>query len=350
MTKNTNTALVPQPASPVDDRLQRLLEITINGLDSPHTRRAYKRDIEDFLEWWQEAAGGEPLNKATLDRYRAFQHKHGRSESAINRNLSAVRRFIDDAAENNLIDAREAESAKRVKNFKLRGQRQGQWLNLEQLAQLIGAPSAHTLRGHRDCMVLALLGGAGLRRNEMSVITCEHIQQREGRWVIIDLKGKGKKKRTIPIAGWVHALVTTWQHASGLSKGRLFRRVGCPSKRGRHHQSRGQALQARLGRCAEDEELVLGPYPTDNAAEQEIYRIVKRYADQIQVELAPHDLRRTYAKLSRAAGAQLEQIQLTLGHESLSTTERYLGSELDFKQSPSDLIDIVPFTHQVGPA
>ena len=61
---------------------------------------------------------------------------------------------------------------------------------------------------------------------------------------------------------------------------------------------------------------------------------------QIQVELAPHDLRRTYANLSRKAGAQLEQIQLTLGHESLSTTERYLGSELDFGQSPSDLIDI----------
>jgi len=340
MTTIPNTALVPLATQPVDDRLQKLLEITINGLDSPHTRRAYKRDIEDFLEWWQEAAGGRPLNKATLDAYRALQQKHGRSESAINRNLSAVRRFIDDAAENNLIDARDAESAKRVKNFKQRGQRQGHWLSLEQLTQLLGAPVTDTLRGSRDRMALALLGGAGLRRNEMSAITFKHIQQREGRWVIVDLQGKGKKKRTIPIAGWVYDAITHWQRASGLKQGRLFRRVGCPSKRGGHNQPRGQALQARLGRCAEDEELVLGPYPTDNAAEQEIYRIVKRYADQIQVELAPHDLRRTYAKLSRKAGAQLEQIQLTLGHESLSTTERYLGSELDFKQSPSDLIDI----------
>ena len=341
MTTTTNTALVPQPTGPVvDDRLQKLLEITINGLDSPHTRRAYKRDIEDFLNWWQDAAHGKPLNKATLDAYRALQQKHGRSESAINRNLSAVRRFIDDAAQNNLIDARDAESAKRVKNFKQRGQRQGHWLSLAELTQLLGTPNTGTLRGCRDRMALALLGGAGLRRNEMSAITFEHIHQREGRWVIMDLKGKGKKKRTIPIAGWVHESIAQWQRQSGLNKGRLFRRVGCPSKRGGPNKSQGQILRARLAKCGEDEELVLGPYPTDNAAEQENYRIVKRYAGQIQVELAPHDLRRTYAKLSRKAGAQLEQIQLTLGHESLSTTERYLGSELDFGQSPSDLIDI----------
>ena len=323
---------------PGDDRFQKLLEITVNGLDSPHTKRAYKRDIEDFLEWWQDTANGRSLNKAALDAYRALQQKHGRGEAAINRNLSAVRRFISDAANNNLIDARDAESAKRVKNFKQRGQRQGHWLSLAELSQLIRAPSQQTLRGCRDRMALALLGGAGLRRNEMSVIEFEHIQQREGRWVIVDLQGKGKKKRTIPIAGWVHELIAAWQAASGLSKGRIFRRVGCSTKR--KTQSKPADLRARLSTCPEDEEIILGPYPSENAAEQEIYRIVKRYAGQIQVELAPHDLRRTYAKLSRKAGAPLEQIQLTLGHESLSTTERYLGSDLDFKQSPSDLIEV----------
>ena len=115
--------------------------------------------------------------------------------------------------------------------------------------------------------------------------------------------------------------------------------MGCPSKR--KTPGKAETARARLNTCPEDEEIVLTPYPTDNAAEQEIYRIVKRYAEQVQVALAPHDLRRTYAKLSRKAGAPLEQIQLTLGHESLSTTERYLGSDLDFKHSPSDLIEVV---------
>lgn len=317
--------------------LRKLLELTINGLDSPHTRRAYKRDIEDFLEWWFDVAHFRQLNKAGVEAYRAFQRKHGRSESAINRNLSAVRRFINDAAENNLIDPRDAESAKRVKGFKLRGQRQGQWLTLEDLTRLVSAPSRDTVRGRRDRMALALLGGAGLRRSEMVTLAAEHIQQREGRWIISDLQGKGNKTRTIPIATWLYKILADWQNISRLDKGRLFQRVGCPTKK-----ARGLATIDRLEACEESEEIVLGSYPTENAGEQEIYRIVKRYAGQIGLELAPHDLRRTYAKLSRKAGAPLEQIQITLGHASLNTTERYLGAELDLETSPSDLIVVKP--------
>ncbi len=68
-------------------------------------------------------------------------------------------------------------------------------------------------------------------------------------------------------------------------------------------------------------------------------RCVKKYGAEIgRPEIAPHDLRRTYAKLARGAGAQLEQIQITLGHESLDTTRRYLGSELDYQNAPSDAI------------
>ena len=55
---------------------------------------------------------------------------------------------------------------------------------------------------------------------------------------------------------------------------------------------------------------------------------MREYAAQIGIgELAPHDLRRTAAKLCRSKGGELEQIQFLLGHESILTTERYLGSE-----------------------
>jgi integrase len=55
-------------------------------------------------------------------------------------------------------------------------------------------------------------------------------------------------------------------------------------------------------------------------------------------ELAPHDLRRTAAKLCRAKGGELEQIQFLLGHESILTTERYLGSEQDLKNAVNDAL------------
>jgi integrase len=60
------------------------------------------------------------------------------------------------------------------------------------------------------------------------------------------------------------------------------------------------------------------------------------YPDFGVPNLAPHDLRRTCAKLCRAAGGDLEQIQLLLGHASIATTERYLGSRLDLTNAVND--------------
>jgi integrase len=68
-----------------------------------------------------------------------------------------------------------------------------------------------------------------------------------------------------------------------------------------------------------------------------IWSIVQTYAAKVGVpNLAPHDLRRTCAKLCRAAGGDLEQIQLLLGHASIQTTERYLGSRLELVDAVND--------------
>jgi integrase/recombinase XerD len=67
---------------------------------------------------------------------------------------------------------------------------------------------------------------------------------------------------------------------------------------------------------------------------------IKRYGKKCGLMIAPHDLRRTYAKLSYKNGAKLQQIQLNLGHASLTTTQKYLGTELDYSDSPGDYINI----------
>jgi len=60
--------------------------------------------------------------------------------------------------------------------------------------------------------------------------------------------------------------------------------------------------------------------------EKLVWHVVKEFAKEIGVtKLAPRDLRRTCARLRRAAGGELEQIQFLLGHISVQTTERYLG-------------------------
>jgi site-specific recombinase XerD len=73
------------------------------------------------------------------------------------------------------------------------------------------------------------------------------------------------------------------------------------------------------------------------ADEKAIWQVVVDYARATSLgKLAPHDLRRTCAKLCRKAGGDLEQIQLLLGHASIQTIERYLGTEQDLSVAVND--------------
>ena len=148
----------------------------------------------------------------------------------------------------------------------------------------------------RDSAVLSVLLGAGLRRSEAASLTFEHLQQREERWVIADLVGKHGRVRTVPIPDWVDAAIRRWADAVGLSTGRVFRAL---DKRGR---VRSQGLSA-----------------------QSVFTILKTHAATTGVSVTPHDMRRTYAQLAHKGHAPLEQIQISLGHASIVTTELYLS-------------------------
>jgi integrase len=74
-----------------------------------------------------------------------------------------------------------------------------------------------------------------------------------------------------------------------------------------------------------------------------VWHIVKESAKRIGVaKLAPHDLRRTCARLCHASGGGLEQIQFLLGHVSVQTTERYLVCKQRIRSAVNDRIGIEP--------
>ena len=76
-------------------------------------------------------------------------------------------------------------------------------------------------------------------------------------------------------------------------------------------------------------------------SEKVVWQLLQPYATAAGVPgIAPHDCRRTCAKLCRAAGGELEQIQLLLGHASVQTTERYLGTKQDLVHAPNDGIKL----------
>ena len=83
------------------------------------------------------------------------------------------------------------------------------------------------------------------------------------------------------------------------------------------------------------------PHHGRRPGEKVVWQLIKPYAEAAGVPgIAPHDLRRTCAKLCRAGGGELEQIQLLLGHASVQTTERYLGTKQDLVHAPNDAIKL----------
>ena len=222
-------------------------------------------------------------------------------------------------ADNGLLAPKLAATIERVAGVKQHGVRAGNWLSREQASELLNAPDAATLKGMRDRAMLALLLGCGLRRAELLALTVESIEQREGRWVIPDLLGKGNRRRTVPVPAAVKHRVDAWVLAAGLNlnepggkcRGKLFRPI---SKAGK---LTGDSMQDQKG----------------------IWHIVVQYARETSLgKLAPHDLRRTCAKLCRKAGGDLEQIQLLLGHASIQTTERYLGTVQNLSAAVNDAL------------
>ena len=190
----------------------------------------------------------------------------------------------------------------------------GNWLTPEQGKALWQAPDRERLRGKRDRALLAILLACGLRRHEIAELMVDHLQQREGHWAIVELAGKGGHIRTIPVPDWVYRAMNDWMVATGIQAGKLFRKVSSAGK----------------------------PWG-DGVTEKLVWHVVKEFAARIGNDrLAPHDLRRTCARLCRAAGGELEQIQFLLGHVSVQTTERYLGCTQRIAAAVNDKIGIEP--------
>ncbi|HDQ73061.1 MAG TPA: hypothetical protein ENN19_13350, partial [Chloroflexi bacterium] len=201
-----------------------VIELVLDGLNSPHSRRAYERALHDFLDWHAEQ-GRPPLSKALVQRYRAELQADGLAPATINQRLSAVRKLALEAADNGLIDPWLASGIQAVKGVKSAGVRAGNWLSREQAQRLLNAPDVGTLKGLRDRAILAVLLGSGLRRSEVARLTVDRVVQRDGRWVICDLVGKGKRTRTVPIPAWTKVAIDAWVAAAGIEGGRLFRSV-----------------------------------------------------------------------------------------------------------------------------
>jgi site-specific recombinase XerD len=302
----TDLIVVPQAA-----HWQRLKSLVLDSVSSPITRRVYNLGLDEFFEWFgQEPRPG--FTKATVAAWRVALEARGLGPISINVRITAVRKLAVEAADNGLLAPEIAAGITRIKGVAAKGVRLGNWLSIKQAQALLNAPDATTNKGLRDRAILAVLLGCGLRRSEVAALTMSHVQQRDGRWCVVDLVGKHGRVRTVPMPAWVKVAIDAWTVAVGIAAGRVFR----PVHRG--DQVQGAALSEKV-----------------------VWQLLQGYAAAASVPgIAPHDLRRTCAKMCRAAGGELEQIQLLLGHASVQTTERYLGTKQDLADAPNDGIKL----------
>ena len=152
------------------------------------------------------------------------------SPSTINVRLSAVRKMVGEAQLAGMIGQEEAATLTEIPNISQKGTRLGNWLTREQAKDLLAVPDRSNLKGKRDYVILALLVGCALRRNELAELDVETIQQRDGRWVLADLEGKGRRIRTVAIPIWVKLGINAWMAAAGIEDGRLLRSVSKSGK------------------------------------------------------------------------------------------------------------------------
>src|SRR5712671_6662055 len=201
---------------------QRLKALVLDSVSSPITKRVYNMALEEFLAWFKEAPRP-GFTKATVSAWRVSLEARGLGSSSIIIRMSAIRKLATEAADNGLLAAAMADGIRRVKGVKSIGIRTGNWLSLRQAQALLSAPDATTLKGLRDRAILAVLLGCGLRRSEVAALTLTHLQQRDGRWCIVDLVGKHGRVRTIPVPTWVKVAIDAWTSAASITEGRVFR-------------------------------------------------------------------------------------------------------------------------------
>ena len=106
---------------------QAVIQLVVDSVDSAHTKRAYRRAVGDFVDWFT-SQGTHHLNKAIVQRYKAELVASGMGASSINQRLSAIRKLVKEAADNGALDWQFATTVTSVKGIKQTGQRLGLWL------------------------------------------------------------------------------------------------------------------------------------------------------------------------------------------------------------------------------
>jgi integrase/recombinase XerC len=300
---------------------------------SPHTILNYGRDLEQFITYLTPPGLAAPpiteISHHVVREFIGYLHDQGLEKSSIARKLAALRSFFKYCVREGLLQENPARLVatpklpKRIPSVLSAEEMNG---FLDQLARMTprsvakalppgaspssshGSKAASPRRARkeeshlflsRDRALLEILYASGLRVSELTGLNLADVDQKER---ILRVCGKGNKERIVPYGSKAEeALRAYWPVREALL---------------RHTESQGR-------RC--DVEAVFLNYAGRRLNQRSVGRIVKKYVRLMNInwDLHPHSLRHAFATHLLADGADLRAIQELLGHQSLTTTQKY---------------------------
>jgi integrase/recombinase XerC len=267
---------------------------------SPHTLRAYTREIGNFAAYLMEQSGPgvqmRNVDHLQIRGYLGELYSRGLAKASVARSLAAVRSWFQWMARAGHVSSNPAALVATPKLPK----HLPRVPSIEQMNHLVDTSSAQDVAAwpERDRMIFELLYGCGMRNAELVGLNVTDVH-----WAreVILLRGKGRKQRYVPLGDAAADAI----------------RAYLPSREIKLAASRGRTTEALL--------LNLQMKGTGRLTTRSVGRIVKRIslAKGLPAEIHPHTLRHAFGTHMLEEGADLRAIQELLGHERLSTTQRY---------------------------
>ena len=300
---------------------------------SPHTILNYGKDLEQFLTYVTPPESTTPalekINHQVIREFVGYLHESGLEKSSVARKLAALRSYFKYCVREGLLKENPARlvptpklpkripnvlSAEEMSGFldQLGDAQNPQELRRKRKARRVPpglTPQASrkledSLLLSRDRAILELLYAAGLRVSELTGLNLEDMDQKDQ---VVRVTGKGRKERVVPYgAKAAEALRLYW-----------------PAREKLLHDNRNNATKT-------NPEAVFLNYMGTRLTQRSVGRIVKKYVKLVNInwDLHPHSLRHAFATHLLADGADLRAIQELLGHQSLSTTQKYTHANI----------------------
>jgi integrase/recombinase XerC len=274
---------------------------------SAHTLRAYGNELKRFAEYLGPEARWKGIDHVTIRGFLSHLHGCGLSKVSVARALAALRSMYKWLAREGVV---QQNPAKLVATPRL-PKKLPRVPTMEEINGLLNSEMPESAAfPERDRAIFELLYGCGLRNSELIGTELDDIEEANG---VILVRGKGKKQRYVPLEGAAAEALKAYRQA----RQQLLNATGKNTRR---------LFINRRG----------GPLTT-----RSVGRIVKQIAVArgLPPDVHPHTLRHAFGTHMLTEGADLRAIQELLGHERLSTTQKYT------QLSITHVMDVYDRTH-----